>query len=184
MTEDIKKVLKRLNAKVKNYQELMEYLISEHGLFIRFYETNELDLSSYGYDIVNSKKQSVITSYISSKTYKQVLESGFKHALNLAEINNITNIYESIINNVDELISFDDWDRNKYRMRSYSDGYLLSSEYFTGFSNKGLHLLFSDDVTHIDSILYLEDRIILLNKIIKNYENYKQKQTSVTKISD
>lgn len=169
MTDLYKKIT---NKPTNNFIEVMEFLIKEYKIFIKIYEIEEYKLNDFGYEIINSETKSVISSYSNLNTYSLAVERALKHVISLINIKKINDDYIKIISKIKdgEIIKFDDWSMSKFSVRSYDKSeHILDKEHIIGFSNKGIHILFSDELIQLNNLVYLEDRKIVLNKITNKY---------------
>lgn len=169
MTDLYKKIT---NKPTNNFIEVMEFLIKEYKIFIKIYEIEEYNLNDFGYEIINSETKSVISSYSNLNTYSLAVERALKHVISLINIKKINDDYIKIISKIKdgEVIKFDDWPMSKFSVRSYDhSGHMLDKEHIIGVSNKGIHILFSDEPIQLNNLVYLEDRKIVLNKIKNKY---------------
>lgn len=169
MTDLYKKIT---NKPTNNFIEVMEFLIKEYKIFIKIYEIEEYKLNDFGYEIINSETKSVISSYSNLNTYSLAVERALKHVISLINIKKINDDYIKIISKIKdgEVIKFDDWSMSKFSVRSYDKSeHILDKEHIIGVSNKGIHILFSDEPIQLNNLVYLEDRKIVLNKIKNKY---------------
>ena len=169
MTDLYKKIT---NKPTNNFIEVMEFLIKEYKIFIKIYEIEEYKLNDFGYEIINSETKSVISSYSNLNTYSLAVERALKHVISLINIKKINDDYIKIISKIKdgEIIKFDDWSMSKFSVRSYDKSeHILDKEHIIGVSNKGIHILFSDEPIQLNNLVYLEDRKIVLNKIKNKY---------------
>ena len=169
MTDLYKKIT---NKPTNNFIEVMEFLIKEYKIFIKIYEIEEYKLNDFGYEIINSETKSVISSYSNLNTYSLAVERALKHVISLINIKKINDDYIKIISKIKdgEVIKFDDWSMSKFSVRSYDKSeHILDKEHIIGVSNKGIHILFSDEPIQLNNLVYLEDRKIVLNKITNKY---------------